>query len=186
MAASKQASKHTHARAQCSPASVGLAQARPNNQKKKKVQIIHSLAPALTLTLTITLILNHLANKPQQTTSPQSIVLCSMQLSVSARVTSQCKLTFEPLTSPHGVGSTKRLPYVSIAWRPPGGLGGRTPPSAPPPPPPYYRHWFGGMVRVRVAARRSLYYIDSSSWLGSYTVWLEICCPKSLMVSGIK
>ena len=30
MAASKQASKHTHARAQCSPASVGLAQARPN------------------------------------------------------------------------------------------------------------------------------------------------------------
>ena len=26
----KQASKHTHARAQCSPASVGLAQARPN------------------------------------------------------------------------------------------------------------------------------------------------------------
>ena len=30
MAASKQASKHAHARAQCSPASVGLAQARPN------------------------------------------------------------------------------------------------------------------------------------------------------------
>ena len=30
MAASKQASKHTHARAQCSNASVGLAQARPN------------------------------------------------------------------------------------------------------------------------------------------------------------
>ena len=28
--ASKQASKHTHARAQCSPASVGLAQAHPN------------------------------------------------------------------------------------------------------------------------------------------------------------
>ena len=28
--ASKQASKHTHARAQCGPASVGLAQARPN------------------------------------------------------------------------------------------------------------------------------------------------------------
>ena len=28
--ASKQPSKHTHARAQCSPASVGLAQARPN------------------------------------------------------------------------------------------------------------------------------------------------------------
>ena len=33
MAASKQASKHTHARAQCSPASVGLAQAHPNNSK---------------------------------------------------------------------------------------------------------------------------------------------------------
>ena len=31
MAASKQASKHTHARVQCSPASVGLAQARPND-----------------------------------------------------------------------------------------------------------------------------------------------------------
>ena len=30
MAASKQASKHTHARGQCSNASVGLAQARPN------------------------------------------------------------------------------------------------------------------------------------------------------------
>ena len=30
MAASKQASKHTHVRTQCSPASVGLAQARPN------------------------------------------------------------------------------------------------------------------------------------------------------------
>ena len=30
MAASKQASKHTHACAQCSPASVGLAQACPN------------------------------------------------------------------------------------------------------------------------------------------------------------
>ena len=30
MAASKQASKHTHAREQCSPASVVLAQARPN------------------------------------------------------------------------------------------------------------------------------------------------------------
>ena len=29
--ASKQASKHTHMRAQCSHASVGLAQARPNN-----------------------------------------------------------------------------------------------------------------------------------------------------------
>ena len=29
---SVQASKHTHARAQCSHASVGLAQARPNNQ----------------------------------------------------------------------------------------------------------------------------------------------------------
>ena len=29
--ASKQTSKHTHARAQCSHASVGLAQARPNN-----------------------------------------------------------------------------------------------------------------------------------------------------------
>ena len=27
----KQASRHTHARAQCSHASVGLAQARPNN-----------------------------------------------------------------------------------------------------------------------------------------------------------
>ena len=31
MAASKQASKHTHARVQCSHASVGLAQAHPNN-----------------------------------------------------------------------------------------------------------------------------------------------------------
>ena len=30
MAASKQASKHTHAHVQCSPTSVGLAQARPN------------------------------------------------------------------------------------------------------------------------------------------------------------
>ena len=30
MAASKQTSKHTHARVQCSPASVGLNQARPN------------------------------------------------------------------------------------------------------------------------------------------------------------
>ena len=30
MAASKQTFKHTHARAQCSNASVGLAQARPN------------------------------------------------------------------------------------------------------------------------------------------------------------
>ena len=30
MAASKQANKYTHARAQCSHASVGLAQARPN------------------------------------------------------------------------------------------------------------------------------------------------------------
>ena len=30
MAANKQASKHTHIRAQCSPASVGLAQAHPN------------------------------------------------------------------------------------------------------------------------------------------------------------
>ena len=29
MAASKQANMHTHARAQCSPASVGLAQTRP-------------------------------------------------------------------------------------------------------------------------------------------------------------
>ena len=29
--ASKQASKHTHARAQCSNPSVGLAQTRPNN-----------------------------------------------------------------------------------------------------------------------------------------------------------
>ena len=28
--ASKQASKHTHTHAQCSPTSVGLAQARPN------------------------------------------------------------------------------------------------------------------------------------------------------------
>ena len=33
MAASKQASKHTHTRAQCSNASVGLAQARPNKDK---------------------------------------------------------------------------------------------------------------------------------------------------------
>ena len=31
MAASKQASKHIHAREQYSPASVGLAQARPNH-----------------------------------------------------------------------------------------------------------------------------------------------------------
>ena len=31
MQASKQVSKHTHAHAQCSHASVGLAQARPNN-----------------------------------------------------------------------------------------------------------------------------------------------------------
>ena len=31
MAKSKQASKHAHARVQCSPGSVGLAQARPNN-----------------------------------------------------------------------------------------------------------------------------------------------------------
>ena len=31
MAASKQANKHTHARAQCSHASVGLAQACPND-----------------------------------------------------------------------------------------------------------------------------------------------------------
>ena len=30
MAASKQASKHTHAHAQCSPASMGLTQAPPN------------------------------------------------------------------------------------------------------------------------------------------------------------
>ena len=33
--ASKQASKHTHASAQCSPASVGLAQARPNKYTEK-------------------------------------------------------------------------------------------------------------------------------------------------------
>ena len=33
MATSKQASKHTHAHAQCSPASVGLTQGRPNNIK---------------------------------------------------------------------------------------------------------------------------------------------------------
>ena len=32
MAKAKQASKHTHTRAQCSHASVGLAQARPNNR----------------------------------------------------------------------------------------------------------------------------------------------------------
>ena len=31
MATSKQANKHTHARAQCSHANVGLAHARPNN-----------------------------------------------------------------------------------------------------------------------------------------------------------
>ena len=31
MATSKQASRHTHAHAQCTRASVGLAQARPNN-----------------------------------------------------------------------------------------------------------------------------------------------------------
>ena len=35
MAASKQASKHTHARVQCSPASVGLAQARPNDGEQR-------------------------------------------------------------------------------------------------------------------------------------------------------
>ena len=33
--ASKQASKHTHARAQCSHANVGLAHARPNKQVKQ-------------------------------------------------------------------------------------------------------------------------------------------------------
>ena len=32
MAASKPTDRHTHAHAQCSPASVGLAQARPNKQ----------------------------------------------------------------------------------------------------------------------------------------------------------
>ena len=37
---------------------------RPEN--KKKVQLVHSLSPALTLTLQT---LNQLANKPQQTTS---------------------------------------------------------------------------------------------------------------------
>ena len=40
MAASKQASKHTHARAQCSPASVGLAQARPNYQHTLNMQLL--------------------------------------------------------------------------------------------------------------------------------------------------
>ena len=34
MAASKQANKHTHARAQCSHANVGLAHARPNYLKQ--------------------------------------------------------------------------------------------------------------------------------------------------------
>ena len=38
---------------------------------KKKSQLVHSLSPALTLTLTLTQTqtINHLANKPQQTTS---------------------------------------------------------------------------------------------------------------------
>ena len=35
--------------------------------REKKVQLVHSLSPALTLTLSLTL--NHLANKLQQTTS---------------------------------------------------------------------------------------------------------------------
>ena len=34
MAVSKQASKHTHARVQCSHISVGLAQARPNKMEQ--------------------------------------------------------------------------------------------------------------------------------------------------------
>ena len=39
------------------------------DQKKKKRQLVHFLAPALILTLALTLTLNHLVNKPQQTTS---------------------------------------------------------------------------------------------------------------------
>ena len=43
MAASKQASKHTHAREQCSPASVGLAQARPNNGSHRRVNTLQAV-----------------------------------------------------------------------------------------------------------------------------------------------
>ena len=50
------------------------------------VQLVHSMAPALTLTLT----LNHLANKPQQTTSTAYAVEHMRKEPV------QSKLNFEP------------------------------------------------------------------------------------------
>ena len=40
--ASKQANKHTHARAQCSHTNVGLAQARPNYVVRLPIQPVHS------------------------------------------------------------------------------------------------------------------------------------------------
>ena len=45
MASRNQASKHTHARAQCSHASVGLAQAHPNNCLNSNVHYIASPIP---------------------------------------------------------------------------------------------------------------------------------------------
>ena len=43
MAASKQASKHTHACAQCSHASVGLAQARPNYPTRALTHCVYTM-----------------------------------------------------------------------------------------------------------------------------------------------
>ena len=69
------------------------------------------------VTLTITLILNHFSQ--QATTENQPTKYRFMQHAVErtqlcACVTRQFKLTFEPLTSPHGVWSTSLTAFEAL------------------------------------------------------------------------
>ena len=74
-------------------------------EEKKEVHLVQPLAPALTLTLALTQTLNHLANKPQQTSTLFDLMYSTNSSTTDYKyLTSARRITYiwgEPERAPH-------------------------------------------------------------------------------------